>query len=260
MIRRLLLIGLVVIAAVLAVPVGHRIALSLDRPHELPLAPYDLWRVIHYACLPSARLGLTFPCSSVHVGPDGTPDWAILPVSDGHILTVPARAISGIESPDVLKPGMPNYWQAAWEARTLLRTDDNRPIERTEVALALNSAYGRSQRQLHIHTACLEKPAREALALEAPRIGESWTPMQARLEGRRYQVRQLAAADLADVDVFSLLPEAIRAKPQLMARQTLVVVGARLADGTPGFYILNDHADASYDGHGESLLNFRCPA
>ena len=248
-----LLVGCLV-AAGLALPAVSRTVLGLD----LTFSRNDLWRVIKDVCVPASRIGLPFPCAKVvRQGGDGA-GYAILPVATGHILTVPTTRIAGIESRELLSPAQPNYWQAAWEARARLDEDFGHKLDRGDVALALNSAFVRSQDQMHIHTACVRGEVKAALAAD-PAIGPTWSRLPTRLAGGSYRVRWAPGADLSGINVFDLLPAEVRRSPAAMARQTLVVVGGWDRNRAPGFYIFDNQAGGSGGGHGEDLLDFDCP-
>jgi CDP-diacylglycerol pyrophosphatase len=223
---------------------------------ELSLSRNDLWRVVHRICIPASKINLPYPCTDV-VQEDGGAGYAILPVGAGHILTVPTQRITGIESREIFSPAQPNYWQAAWEQRARLDDDFARKLDRSDVALALNSAFGRSQDQLHIHTACVKSDVKAALAAHRA-IGPRWSRLPANLGGSFYWVRWASGADLSALNVFDMLPLDTRRSPSAMARQTLVVVGGWDDNHAPGFFILNDQAGARDDGHGEKLLDFEC--
>jgi CDP-diacylglycerol pyrophosphatase len=224
---------------------------------EFSLSRDDLWRVVHRVCIPASKISLPFPCTKVVQLDDGVAGYAILPVGPGHILTVPTQRITGIESREVFSPAQPNYWQAAWEQRARLDDDFSRKLDRSDVALALNSAYGRSQDQLHIHTGCVKRNVKAALAATRA-IGPSWSRMSTSLGGSFYWVRWAPGADLSALNPFDMLSPDLRRSRAAMARQTLIVVGGWDRNHAPGFFILNDQAGARDDGHGEKLLDFEC--
>jgi len=225
---------------------------------ELNFARGDLWRVITYICVPSAAIGVGYPCAAVHPAEADAPGWAILPVGPGHILTVPTRRISGIENPHAAEPASGHYWQAAWDARTLVEQAVGRPLPRDAIGMAINSAYARTQDQFHIHTGCAQPAVQAALRGDRERIGTEWTTLSLPLFGATYQVRRIEAAQLAEVNVVGLLPERLRSNPTTMARQTLVVIGATFDDGRDGYYVLNTQASRRASGNGEALLDFSC--
>ena len=61
-----------------------------------------------------------------------------------------------------------------------------------------HSAYGRTQKQLHIHIDCIAPSVRSVLATHAGEIGESWSRFPVLLAGHVYRVRRVAALDLRE--------------------------------------------------------------
>ena len=92
------------------------------------------------------------------------PDYVVMKDHHGiaQMLVIPTAKTTGIESADILAPTAPNYWKAAWAARELVQRQLSRPLPPDYVSLAINSAYGRSQNQLHIHVDCLRADGRDA--------------------------------------------------------------------------------------------------
>ncbi len=164
-----------------------------------------------------------------------------------------------MESPETLAPDLPNYWEAAWQARRYVETRAKRALAWDMIALAVNSAMGRSQDQLHIHIDCVRPEVRAALAEHMSEIGRTWAELSFDLRGRRYFALRLEAAALATQDPFKLMASGLAASSD-MARETLVVIGARFAEDTMGFVLLADRADPDKGdfGHGEDLLDHAC--
>jgi len=221
--------------------------------------PDALWNIVHGQCVP-AELGGSgpAPCSLVDLK-DG---YAVLKDIRGatQFLLIPTAKVTGIEDPQIRAPGAPNYWAAAWQARTFMAERAGRPVPRDDVGLAINSIHGRSQNQLHIHIDCLNAKVKQALAQAAGRIGGAWSPMAQPLSGHIYLAMRVEAPDLANIDPFRLVAGGIPSAAADMGNQTIVVVGAVLADGKPGFYILDDRADPAQGdrGSGEELLDHEC--
>ena len=221
--------------------------------------PNALWRVVHGLCVTDVKIrSRPAPCLAV----DRARGYAVVPDPRrrSQVLLVPTIRIAGIESPEILARGAVNYWQAAWEARRWVERRLRRPLSRDRTALAVNSALSRSQDQLHIHVDCVRADVRQALRDDQGQIGEAWTAFPLRLPGHAFQVRRLAADDLSESNPFGLLVEGDPTAAAHMGRETLAVVGAVFADGSPGFYLLSDHVDLSHGdtGFGEGLLDHSC--
>ena len=221
--------------------------------------PDALWNIVHGQCVPAERGGSgPAPCSLVDLK-DG---YAVLKDIRGvtQFLLIPTAKVTGIEDPQILALGAPNYREAAWQARIFMAERAGRAVPREDVGLAINSVHGRSQNQLHIHIDCLSASAKQALAQAAGRIGGVWSALAQSLSGHFYLAMRVEAPDLATIDPFRLVADGIPSAAADMGNQTIVVAGAVLADGKPGFYILDDRADPTQGdrGSGEELLDHEC--
>ena len=221
--------------------------------------PNALWRVVHGLCVRDMRLsGRPAPCLLVN----REKGYAVVPDPRRHtqMLLVPTTRIGGIESPQILAPDAVNYWQAAWDARRYVERRARRPIPRDRIGLAINSIASRSQNQLHIHIDCVRSDVRQALIENQAAIGAAWTPLPVPLAGRAFKARRLSGEELGQRNPFVLLA---RGDPEARARmpmETLAVIGATFADGSPGFYLLSDHVDLALGdtGFAEGLLDHGC--
>ncbi|WP_215776118.1 CDP-diacylglycerol diphosphatase [Paludibacterium sp. B53371] len=217
----------------------------------LPLAacadPDALWRIVHEQCVPSQQQGQQppAPCDNVDLSRGEAQGTALLKDRHGWLqyLLLPTARVSGIESPWLLNDSAPNYFAAAWQARSAMARRRGQAIDRTDVALTVNSRPGRSQNQLHIHISCVSLALKHRLAELAPSLGTAWQPLPGGLNGHAYQVRLLHDATLSTLNPFKVLAASLPGAQQSMAEQTLAAVGARFADGSEGFYLLTDKAD-----------------
>jgi len=221
--------------------------------------PDALWRIVHQQCVPDQREhGAPAPCVQVELSAGEERGYAVLKDIKGpyQYLLIPTARRSGIESPELLAADAPRYFAAAWEARRFVEQGYGKPLPREALGLAINSKYGRSQNQLHIHIDCVRAGVRESLHAQLPRIGNGWAPLEAPLAGRHYRAMRLSEERFRQLNPFSLLAAA----DGEMARHTLVAVGATFEDGTPGFVLLDDRADPwRLDfGHGEDLQSHSC--
>jgi CDP-diacylglycerol pyrophosphatase len=225
--------------------------------------PDALWKIVHDRCVPDQEnTGQPTPCALVDLRGGAERGYAVLKDRAGvaQFLLIPSARLAGIESPELLAPGAPNYWQAAWQARRFVESRLPRKLARDEIGLAINSASGRSQGQLHIHVDCLRQDAREMLRAHQGEIGSGWSMPGFALGGHRYLAMRIDGDDLRDVDPFKLLADGVPGARASMASQTLAMTGASFADGKDGFLLLADHVDlpAGDRASGEELLDHDC--
>ena len=239
------------------------------------LGPRDaLWIIVHDDCVPDQLHNHNpDPCARVDldggVGPgrhEPRRNGRLGQESDEnrprvrHYLLIPTARISGIESPLILAPDAPNYFAEAWGARTYLDDALHQTLPREDVALAINSAPGRSQDQLHIHIDCVDPDVQAALRGRAASIGVHWAPLDVAFSDHHYWAMWVPGERLGANNPFRLLAEGLPGAAQDMGDRTLVVVGSTRADGTQGFVILEDRVDRAHDdtAHGEELMDHSC--
>ena len=221
--------------------------------------PDVLWNIVSGQCVPNQQAKHDpSPCVSV----DLTGGYAVLKDQSGatQVLVIPTTRVTGIESPALLDPAAPNYWADAWNARHDVEQFAHREIPREDLALAVNSVYGRSQDQLHIHVDCIRPDVRDALNTAMDRIGPTWGRLDITLAGHRYKAMRIAGEELGDANPFKLLADGDPMARSDMGVETLVLAGAVFADGSPGFILLSDRFDPSMHdaASGESLMDHGC--
>ena len=211
--------------------------------------------MVHDICVPLHRAtGLSAPCLTV----DTRRGVAVVPNprGDGEVLLVPTVRVTGVEDPALLRPGAPDYWVDAWNARRFLARRAGRDrLPDEDVAMAVNAVPGRSQDQLHIHVDCVRADVKTTLAAAAPGLDDRWRPLVVR--GGEWRARRLRASDTPEPDPFLLLAQGVPEAATAMGEWTLVVAGLEETAGG-GFVVLARRADAGYAGHGEFLLDKRC--
>jgi CDP-diacylglycerol pyrophosphatase len=222
-----------------------------------------LWRIIHDQCVPGERIRHDpAPCAIVSM-PDGEArGFVVLKDRTGvaQYLLMPTAKITGIEDPAVLEPGAVNYFAKAWDERRFTEQRLGHPLDRTQISIAVNSIYGRTQDQLHLHIDCLDRTVRAALRNADIPPGGRWSQHALSLKGRDYRVRWLDAAQLESADPFKLLAQSMPGARQDMGAWTLALVGAVRTDGSTGFYLLADRASpaAGDPGSAEDLQDHGC--
>ncbi len=224
--------------------------------------PSALWRIVHDRCVPDEEQSHDpAPCALVDLSAGEARGYVVLKdlVGATQFLVLPTARLGGIESPALLAADAPNYMQDAWAARSFVEARAPRPLSREDVSLAVNSVFGRSQDQLHIHIDCIDPNVRAALARHLDAVGEVWKPFPEALSGHAYIARRVLASDLVGINPFLLLAEAAPDTRAHMGDYTLFLAGASFA-GKPGFILLADRADPLRGdfGSSESLQDHAC--
>jgi CDP-diacylglycerol pyrophosphatase len=222
--------------------------------------PNALWHIVGEQCVPDEKLHQSpRPCEMV----DLAGGYAVLKdiVGNTQFLLIPTTRVSGIESPQVLQPDAPNYWQAAWQARRYVDERAHRDLPRDAIGLAINSIDGRTQNQLHIHVDCMRLDVIAALRDHAGAIASQWTKFPVPLVDHDYLAMRLPQADLTGVKPFVLLADGVPGARGDMGLFTLVVVGDTY-QGKDGFVLLAGHANPATRnwGSGEELQDHACAA
>ena len=218
--------------------------------------PNALWRIVSTRC--DAPLA-TRPTDCVAVWPEPDRGSVVLKDKQGQYqyLLIPLRRVTGIEDAQLLRRGTPNYFAVAWQARGFVERALGQPLPRRDMSLALNSPYGRSQEQLHVHLDCVRADVAAVLARHASAIGDRFAPLPERLRGHVYLARYLPGETLT-ADPVHLLAQSLPAGDTL-DHYSLVVVGAEDKRG-PGFVVLATRMDlaAANFASGEELQDQAC--
>ena len=220
--------------------------------------PNALWHVVHDLCVTDMKVShLPAPCLEVN----RRGGYAALKDLKGktQILLIPTARVTGIESPKLLAEDSPNYWQAAWQARRYFEARAGGAAPRDDIGLAINSIYGRSQNQLHIHIDCIRPDVKEALEDHADEIGGHWRLLDVDLAGERYRAMRLYGDDLSAQDPFKLLAGESDKVRESMGSQTLAAIGWDF-HGRPGFILLaaTGGVPTNPQGASEDLLDHDC--
>ncbi|TAT96079.1 CDP-diacylglycerol diphosphatase (plasmid) [Rhizobium ruizarguesonis] len=164
--------------------------------------PNALYKILDTKCLAHAdRPGEFPPCVEV----SQAAGFAILRDRKGsrHFLLMPIEKISGIESERVLSADAPNFFNLAWENRSLIYS--GALISDDRILLALNSKSGRTQEQLHIHISCVKTEVKQELLLANGAITELWKPLPGGLLGHDYWARRVTMEQFRKIGPFRLL-------------------------------------------------------
>jgi CDP-diacylglycerol pyrophosphatase len=232
--------------------------------YAMELQRTALWQVVR-ACVADFKLtGAPFPCLKVDLSGGEERGNVVLraPLLEDTVLA-PTRRITGIEDPFLQSPEAPNYFDAAWRARTFLKDAEGQAPERNEIALFVNSAVVRTQDQLHIHVGCLLPYARRTLAAAAPKVPMGgWAQIGPVVPHTMFWAYRIPGTDLANVEPFRLAAEAFAGKTKSRGELTIVVVGVRV-ESDDEFLILASYAKAPHAWWpvgADDLLDSACPA
>jgi CDP-diacylglycerol pyrophosphatase len=223
--------------------------------------PNALWNIVHGKCVPERlRTGAPDPCAAVYIRHGVGSGYAVLKDLRGpaQYLLIPTSRISGIDSPAVLAPNAQNYFSQAWRQRRFVERRLHRTLPPEDTSLAINSAEGRSQNQLHIHIDCVRPDVRDSLQRQQAGIGRQWRPLAGRLLGHRYLAMRVEG-DRLDANPFKLLASRLPHARARMGKYSLVVVGEKSARRRNGFLLLATRADgAGGAASGEELQDHAC--
>ncbi|URQ60686.1 CDP-diacylglycerol diphosphatase [Pantoea alhagi] len=185
-----------------------------------------LWQIISKQCVPGQlQKNDPSPCQRVDI----KAGYVTLKDRNGSLqyLLMPVARISGIESPALRDPATPDFFALAWQQRHLLTMRHGSAVPDSAISLAINSEYGRTQNQLHIHISCLDPEVRQQLDRLTPQLNSQWQPET--LHQHRWLVRALTPAELAQQSSFMRLMQEVPQAQQEMGKYGLAL--ASLSDG-----------------------------
>lgn len=220
--------------------------------------PNALWNIVHGSCVPhEERFREPMPCLNADVAAG----FAVLKdlVGATQTLLIPTARVTGIEDPAVLSPDAPNYFALAWRQVGITRALADDALPRDAISLAINSFYGRTQNQLHIHIDCIRTDVRALLQEHLAAITTDWSDFPMQLAGHPYWARRVWTLDRPGANPFELVAREIQGSSQDMGRMTIVAVGATF-DGQQGFILLAGRAapEQGNRGSGEELQDHGC--
>ncbi|MBV8682136.1 MAG: CDP-diacylglycerol diphosphatase [Caulobacteraceae bacterium] len=220
-----------------------------------------LWGIVHGQCVPDEeKSGRPDPCIAVSLPGGEARGYAVLRDKHGseQYLVMPTIDITGIEDARLLAPGAPNYFADAWASKPYVDHLIGKTTPRQDMAVSVNSPYGRSQDLLHLHVDCLTPESLAALTADAPKINGHWSRAPFTLDGHLYYAMRLMG-ETPPANPFDLLAEGIPGARQDMGAWTLILAGAQF-DGQPGFILLANRADPLHGdfASGEELQDHEC--
>jgi CDP-diacylglycerol pyrophosphatase len=234
-------------------------ALTVVAAWALGLHRRALWPVVR-TCVATYKLsGSPFPCLKVDLEGGEGRGYVVLrpPIGDPDTILAPTRRITGVEDPFLQSSDAPNYFAEAWAARRFLGEAGEGPSP-ARVGLVVNSAYQRSQDQLHIHIGCVAPEFGEAVrAIAAAAPAGLWISAGRLLPG--FWALRTGRSDLAEVEPFRLAAEAFAGDARRRANLTIAVVNAP-DGGRNDFVILTTRpgSGAWWPPGADELLDLAC--
>jgi CDP-diacylglycerol pyrophosphatase len=215
-----------------------------------------LWAALKTCVLAKRLANRTFPCLSVDLGDAERPGSAVLraPGEPTHSVVMPTDTVAGLEAPVLRGPRGAAYWRAALAARPFVSDALKGKLAPDEVGLAVNSARGRSQDQLHIHLDCLKPTVLKAIRAHGRAVRRTWTRFPVPLAGDRYFALRVPAAEAAQFNPFAALHTLPGARPDLH-RTSFAAVATPPGDPEPGFLLLAYRAPSA---SAEDVMDHSC--
>ncbi len=207
-----------------------------------------LWKIVDGGCVPAAASGaMPPPCTRVEMPAGREYGWAVMKDRRGVLqyLLLPTARITGVESPELLKPETPNFFAQAWHARDLLDRLNGRPLPRDAVSLTLNPVRRRSQDQFHIHISCIRPDLRARLQGAEADIAPAWAPLPGGWQGHAWLVRRVDGDALDGVNPIADIAAHVPGAVDDMGAIGIGVVAMSFKDGRPGFVLMATRRDDS---------------
>jgi CDP-diacylglycerol pyrophosphatase len=201
-----------------------------------------------------------FPCLKVDLGQGLDPGFAVVPTPGAAaVLLVPTKKIAGIDSPELLQEDAPNWWKYAWDARVFLIERMQGRVSRNDIALAINSREARSQDQLHIHVACVDRKIFEKIKPFERAITGTWSVFPLRLAGENWFAMRVEEESL-ESNPFALLAQRDSTSRGFIGDWGIATLAWQFADGSDGFLIFATRENKLFaeSGSGSALLDPQC--
>lgn len=215
--------------------------------------PDALWQIVSQSCVPSQAAG-EGPGKCAKVSPKG---YVLLKDirGKGQYLLIPTARVAGMESPALAQPGSPDYFGDAWRNRSFVSKALGAQVPDALMSLAINSAKGRSQNQLHIHIDCISQAMRNALSAYDDAAQGTW--VDARLNNHFYRLMRVAASSAADVHPYERVLAQADARGQAIGDSSIF-----MATAPGGFFVVDGYYQArgphANPGSSEELQDHAC--
>lgn len=221
-----------------------------------------LWGVVDKVCMTNyQQTGSPAPCQQIYMPEGKAHGFSVIqnPRYPYHYILVPTAKLTGIESPALAVDGRTDYFGYAWLMRHLLAYQYGEPIPDDRLGMAINSAYGRSQNQLHIHLTCLREDVRRQMLAERPYIQDRWQPLPDKLLRHTWYARRVMQPTVMGIDPINSVAHYFHLSPEQLAEWGIAVIPT-IFDGDKGFILLTTKRgwDSNNRASVESLLDKEC--
>ncbi|UXR63950.1 CDP-diacylglycerol diphosphatase [Bdellovibrio bacteriovorus] len=232
---------------------------------KAPLRSDALWNIISEKCLPLAKSGdqAKNPCIEVNLAKGEPHGYVVFKDRVGELqyLLMPTAKITGIESAELLNSDVTNYFDLAWKARSYMERKHGSAIAPEAVSLAVNSQYGRSQNQLHIHVSCPKPEVQAQIAKDLMLFHAGWAVVPGGVLGHEYFAKKISVQDLENKNAFKLLAEEVPGAKEHMGEFGLALVAVKNKAEPLSLVLLASRVDRTTGSRGsiEEIQNHDCP-
>ncbi|WP_282499120.1 CDP-diacylglycerol diphosphatase (plasmid) [Pantoea sp. SGAir0180] len=221
-----------------------------------------LWMVTNDVCRVNyAYTGYAAPCQQVYLAKGEQQGFSVIqnPRYPYHFILVPTLLLSGIESPLLSYTTRTDYFGYAWLMRYRVMAAYGGTVPEDRLGMAVNSAWGRSQNQLHIHLTCLREDVYRQLQAERPYIQDDWHPLPDKLLTHTYYARRVLQPSVMGIYPVASVARDFHLSPPQLAEYGIAVVPATFS-GKNGFILLVTRRgwDKGNRASVESLLDKNC--
>lgn len=244
--RRRLVITLVTMVVLVTVGCAY-IALNHSKNAD------QLWKIVSQQCVPGqVKKNDPSPCRQVNIQ-DG---YVVLKDRNGPLqfLLMPVAKITGVESQSLLNPATPNFLAEAWRARHFMEEKRGAIIDDRVYSLAINSRWGRTQDQLHIHISCLRPDIRQQLDALSSRLNDKW--QTERLGSHDYLVRIVSRDEFKRTSPFIRIANELPGARENMGSYGIAI--AALEDGKRVLMVVKRNLLLLNRASAEELQDHRC--
>lgn len=221
-----------------------------------------LWQIVSRSCIPNQlEKNDPSPCEKVVLTPRPEDGFVVLKDRVGPLqyLLMPTAKITGVESRALLAPEAPNYFYLAWLSRIYMAEKRGLPVDDRAVSLAVNSRFGRSQNQLHVHISCVRTDVRLYIDEHETEFTERWSPLPEQILGRNAFVRFLSEAEFRAKSPFLIVKEELLAANEPLDAYGIAIVPVS-GNGNVNFALFAERADlaAGDRGSAEEIQEHAC--